>query len=166
MLRSSGREPAYPWVAMTTNQAFGLHGDKPSKLFLFIGNFKGFPTLLWPGWAFGNHRQNHRLVSRRGQNEGQRVLMTAKMYLTGSQEALLGAAEEKPFLSFPLACQMPGEALKRHFAASILRVALTAASGDLQSNGGTFYFLIKNLQKYMECQRIKKKKTGAWSQGK
>lgn len=46
---------AYPRVAMTTNQAFGLHGDKPSK-FLFIGNFKGFPTLLWPGWAFGNQR--------------------------------------------------------------------------------------------------------------
>lgn len=30
------RLTAYPRVTMTTNQAFGLHGDEPSTLFLFI----------------------------------------------------------------------------------------------------------------------------------
>lgn len=60
--------------------------------------------------------------------------MAAKMYLTGSQEALLGAAEEEPFVSFPLACQMPGEVLKSRFTVTIPRAVPTVASGDLQSH--------------------------------
>lgn len=74
------------------------------------------------------------LSLQKGLNGGQRVLTTAKMYLTGSQEDLLGAAEEE--LVSQLSPGLPDTwgGSQSHFAATTPRVVLTAAPGGPQSN--------------------------------